>query len=46
MLMVSGIGPAATLERFDVPVLSDLRGVGQNMWVRSNIRHPSFFLIN
>ncbi|MCJ1430299.1 hypothetical protein MMC29_008216, partial [Sticta canariensis] len=32
MLMVSGIGPAATLEHFDVPVLSDLRGVGQNMW--------------
>jgi choline dehydrogenase len=32
LLMVSGIGPAATLEEFDIPVISDLAGVGQNMW--------------
>ncbi|MCJ1464216.1 hypothetical protein MMC07_002829 [Pseudocyphellaria aurata] len=32
MLMVSSIGPAATLEKFEIPVLSDLQGVGQNMW--------------
>ena len=35
MLMVSGIGPQQVLERHQIPVLSDLQGVGQNMWVRS-----------
>lgn len=34
--MVSGIGPAATLAQFKVPVLSDLQGVGQNLQVRGN----------
>ena len=33
LLMVSGIGPRATLETLDIPVLADLAGVGQNMWV-------------
>lgn len=33
MLMVSGIGSAATLEAIGIPVLSDLRGVGQRLWV-------------
>ena len=32
LLMLSGIGPANTLERFDIPVIADLPGVGQNMW--------------
>ena len=32
MLMVSGIGPAATLQANGIEVLSDLAGVGQNMW--------------
>ena len=32
MLMVSGVGPRQTLEKFDIPVVSDLEGVGQNMW--------------
>ncbi|TVY45485.1 Dehydrogenase [Lachnellula occidentalis] len=32
LLMVSGVGPAATLKEFDIPVISDLAGVGQNMW--------------
>ncbi|TVY45325.1 Dehydrogenase [Lachnellula subtilissima] len=32
LLMVSGVGPAATLEEFDIDVVSDLAGVGQNMW--------------
>ncbi|EME81572.1 uncharacterized protein MYCFIDRAFT_138304 [Pseudocercospora fijiensis CIRAD86] len=32
MLMVSGIGPASTLSKFNIPVISDLAGVGQNMW--------------
>lgn len=33
LLMVSGIGPAATLQGLGIPVISDLPGVGQNMWV-------------
>jgi len=33
LLMVSGIGPRETLEEFDISVLADLKGVGQNMWV-------------
>lgn len=32
LLMVSGIGPKHTLEKFNIPVISDLQGVGQNMW--------------
>jgi choline dehydrogenase len=32
LLMVSGIGPRKTLEAHKIPVLSDLHGVGQNMW--------------
>ncbi|KAI0123316.1 hypothetical protein BJ170DRAFT_105047 [Xylariales sp. AK1849] len=32
LLMVSGIGPKATLDEFDIPVISELQGVGQNMW--------------
>lgn len=27
-----GIGPASTLSQFSIPVLSDLPGVGQNLW--------------
>ncbi len=32
LLMVSGIGPKATLDKYNIPVLVDLPGVGQNMW--------------
>lgn len=32
LLMVSGIGPADTLETYGIEVLSNLPGVGQNMW--------------
>ncbi|KAK6007027.1 hypothetical protein QM012_006035 [Aureobasidium pullulans] len=32
LLMVSGIGPASTLKALDIPVISNLSGVGQNMW--------------
>ncbi|KAL4797753.1 hypothetical protein BDV19DRAFT_386790 [Aspergillus venezuelensis] len=37
LLMVSGIGPRAHLEQFDIPVVSDLPGVGQGM-----LDHPFF----
>lgn len=33
LLMVSGIGPRATLSQYNIPVVADLPGVGQNMWV-------------
>lgn len=33
MLMVSGIGPAASLQKHNIPIISSLLGVGQNMWV-------------
>lgn len=32
--MVSGVRPRTTLEKLQIPVLSDLEGIGQNMWVR------------
>ncbi|KAI7773760.1 hypothetical protein LA080_009898 [Diaporthe eres] len=31
LLMLSGIGPAETLRRFDLPVIADRPGVGQNL---------------
>ena len=31
MLMVSGIGPPETLRKFNISILSDLRGVGRNL---------------
>lgn len=37
ILMVSGIGPENTLNSLNIPILSDLPGVGQNMW-----DHPFF----
>ncbi|CRG83312.1 choline dehydrogenase and related flavoproteins [Talaromyces islandicus] len=37
LLMVSGIGPSESLQRYDIEVISDLPGVGQNMW-----DHPFF----
>lgn len=33
MLMVSGVGQREMLERYDIPVVADRPGVGQNMWV-------------
>lgn len=41
LLMLSGIGPAATLQQHDIEVISDLPGVGQNMWV-SSLRQDIF----
>lgn len=31
LLMVSGIGPAETLRKFNIPVIHELKGVGQGM---------------
>lgn len=36
LLMVSGIGPTASLQRYNIPVVAARAGVGQNMWA-SNI---------
>jgi choline dehydrogenase len=33
MLMVSGIGQREILDRYNIPVIADRPGVGQNMWV-------------
>ena len=32
LLMVSGIGPRAPLEKYGIPVRKELPGVGQNLW--------------
>lgn len=32
LLMVSGVGPSDTLQKFNIPVVANLPGVGQNMW--------------
>ena len=32
LLMVSGIGPQNTLDSFDIPVIANRPGVGQNLW--------------
>ncbi|KAH8699448.1 GMC oxidoreductase [Phaeosphaeriaceae sp. PMI808] len=31
LLMLSGVGPAETLQKYNIPVIADRRGVGQNM---------------
>lgn len=45
MLMVSGIGPAATLNKLNIPVQSDLQGVGQNLWVCNPIHYSVSSLV-
>lgn len=42
LLMVSGIGPKSTLDEFDIKVVKDLPGVGQNMWDSTNIGGPVY----
>lgn len=32
LLMVSGVGPVSTLNQYDIPVIADRPGVGQNLW--------------
>jgi len=39
LLMVSGVGPKASLEKHSIPVVADRPGVGQNMWVSISNKH-------
>ncbi|KAF2211822.1 hypothetical protein CERZMDRAFT_98256 [Cercospora zeae-maydis SCOH1-5] len=41
LLMVSGIGPRSTLEKFNISVVSDLRGVGQHIQDTCAVGGPS-----
>ena len=41
MLMVSGVGPKEPLTRLGIDVVSDLPGVGQNLWVSGKHRLPT-----
>ncbi|TVY83111.1 Oxygen-dependent choline dehydrogenase [Lachnellula suecica] len=49
LLKLSGIGPAAELNSFGIPIISDLPGVGSNMQDRYeigvNVQHPNDFQI-
>lgn len=38
MLLLSGIGPAAQLKQFNIPVVVDLPGVGENLQDHLNVR--------
>ena len=33
LLMVSGVGPQSILSQYNIPIVADRPGVGQNMWV-------------
>ena len=33
LLMVSGVGPSSQLEPLGIPIISELQGIGTNMWV-------------
>ena len=47
LLMVSGIGPSATLGQLGIPVLVKSEGVGQGMWVREYTRQiQQLYFIN
>ena len=42
LLMVSGIGPKETLQKYNISVIKDAPGVGQNMWDSHNIGGPVY----
>jgi choline dehydrogenase len=42
LLMVSGIGPRAVLDRYRIPIVKDLPGVGQNIHDTCNVGGPSW----
>ncbi|KKY17542.1 putative glucose-methanol-choline oxidoreductase [Diplodia seriata] len=47
LLMLSGVGPADVLTKFDIPKVSVLEGVGQNLWVNvttmTQLERPEYF---
>lgn len=45
LLMVSGVGPASELQSLGIPVVADLKGVGQEMWVSYSYNRRSSELI-
>ena len=45
LLMVSGVGPSEILDSLNIPVLSDLKGIGQNMWVCNSVVGDCLLLI-
>lgn len=44
LLMVSGVGPAVTLQQLSIPVVVDLPGVGQSMW--DHVLFPITYQVN
>ena len=40
--MVSGVGPASVLQSLEIPVVADLPGVGQDLWVSYPSNRRSF----
>ncbi|KAK5946123.1 hypothetical protein PMZ80_000263 [Knufia obscura] len=46
LLMLSGIGPEQTLRQHNIPIISALEGVGQNMWDTTNIGGPVYRINN
>ena len=37
MLLLSGVGPAKTLDSLNIPAVATREGVGQNLWVAIEI---------
>ena len=42
LLMVSGVGPGATLKKYNIPIVAERAGVGQNMQVSQAMKHTHF----
>lgn len=42
LLMVSGIGPKETLQKYNISVVKNLPGVGQNMWDSHSVGGPTY----
>ena len=42
LLMISGVGPAATLKKHNIPIVAERPGVGQNMQVSQALNYTHF----
>ena len=42
LLLLSGIGPSSQLSKFNIPVVSDLPGVGEHLL---DVRYPVYFAV-